>query len=78
MFIYFVIIYLLFILTLTLNLIFQISSVIASSSWFSGFFFKYILIHSDSMDMNMSKVQERVKDREAWSATVCRVSESQT
>ena len=31
---------------------------------------------SDSMDMSLSKLQEIVKDREAWSATVCGVEES--
>ena len=32
----------------------------------------------DSMDMNSSKLQEIVKDREAWSATVLGVTNSQT
>ena len=32
----------------------------------------------DSMDMNLSKLQELVKDREAWRATVCGVMKSQT
>ena len=31
---------------------------------------------TDSMDMNLSKLQELVKDREAWYATVCEVTES--
>ena len=30
------------------------------------------------MDMNVSKFQESVKDREAWSAAVCEVAKSQT
>ena len=33
---------------------------------------------SDSMDMNLSKLQEMVKDREAWHATVHGVAKSQT
>ena len=33
---------------------------------------------SDSMDMNLSKLQEIVKDREAWHAAVHRVAKSQT
>ena len=32
----------------------------------------------DSMDMSLSKVQELVMDREAWRATVCGVTKSQT
>ena len=32
----------------------------------------------DSMDMNLSKLQEIVKDREAWHAAVHRVAKSQT
>ena len=33
---------------------------------------------TDSMDMNLSKLQEIVKDREAWRAAVHRVAKSQT
>ena len=33
---------------------------------------------TDSMDMNLSKFQGIVKDREAWCATVCRVAKSRT
>ena len=32
----------------------------------------------DSMDMSLSKIQEIVKDREAWHATVHGVAKSQT
>ena len=31
---------------------------------------------TDSMDMSLSKLQEMVKDREAWCATVCEVTKS--
>jgi len=33
---------------------------------------------TDSMDMSLSKLQEIVKDREAWGATVHWVAKSQT
>jgi len=39
-------------------------------SWLDGI--------TDSMDMILSKLRVRVKDREAWSATVHGVSKSQT
>ena len=32
---------------------------------------------SDSMNMSLSKLQEIVKDREAWRATVHRIAKSQ-
>ena len=32
---------------------------------------------TNSRDMNLSKLQETVKDREAWHATVHRVAKSQ-
>ena len=38
--------------------------------WFDGI--------TDSMDMNLSKLQEIVKDREAWHAEVHKVAKSQT
>ena len=31
---------------------------------------------TDSMDMNLSKLQEIVKDSEAWHAAVCGVTDS--
>ena len=34
--------------------------------------------HHQSMDMNFSKLQEIVKDREAWHAAVYGVTKSQT
>ena len=33
---------------------------------------------TDSVDMNLGKLQERVRDREAWRAAVHGVSQSQT
>ena len=33
---------------------------------------------TDSMDMNLSKLRDMVKDREAWCAALHRVSKSQT
>ena len=38
--------------------------------WFDGI--------TDSMDMNLSKLQELVKDREAWHAEAHKVAKSQT
>ena len=33
---------------------------------------------TDAMDMNLGKLQEMVRVREAWHAAVCGVTESQT
>ena len=38
--------------------------------WFDGI--------TDSMDMILSKLREMVKDREAWRATILRVTKSQS
>ena len=39
---------------------------------------KWLDCITDSMDMSLSKLQETVKDREAWSAAVHEFSESNT
>ena len=33
---------------------------------------------TDSMDMSLSKLQEILKDREAWPAAVCEIAKSNT
>ena len=38
--------------------------------WLSGI--------TDSMDMNLDKLWETVKDREAWCAVVCRITQDWT
>ena len=37
--------------------------------WFNGI--------TNSMDMNLSNLQKIIKDREAWGAAVCRVTNNQ-
>ena len=59
--------YLLFILILTLNLIFQISSVIASSSWFPGFF----LIHPHSFRLNRHEYEQSPGESEGQGSLEC-------
>jgi len=39
-------------------------------SWFDGI--------TDSIDMSLSKLQDMVRDREAWHAAICGVAKSQT
>ena len=39
---------------------------------------RWLDIVTDSMDMNLSKLREIVKDREAWPASVHGVAKSQT
>ena len=39
---------------------------------------KSLVSITDSMDMSLSKLQERVRDRETWSVAVHEVSKSQT
>ena len=39
---------------------------------------KFISHHTDSMDMNLSKPQERVEGRGAWHFAVLRVTKSDT
>ena len=39
---------------------------------------RWLAVITDSMNMSLSKLQEMVKDREAWSTSVQRVAKSQT
>ena len=39
---------------------------------------RWLDINTDAMDMNLGKLREMVKDREAWCAAVYGVSMSQT
>ena len=39
---------------------------------------RWLATLTNSMDMNLSKLQDIVKDREAWRATVHEVAKSQT
>ena len=41
------------------------------------FFFNKTMFSTDSINMNLSEIQEMVKDREAWSAVVHGVTKSQ-
>ena len=41
-------------------------------------FLKNLIKYTDSMDTNMGKLQEMVRDRQAWRAAVHEVTKSQT